>query len=103
MSLTLSSTVGSDYTDPVVRTVTFGPNETSKTYPVPIVDDSNIESTETFTASLSTAESNVNIGDDTATVTILDIDSELFTIWYLWHAMNNSDVWDTAFDYCSHM
>ena len=80
MSLTLSSTAGSDYNDPVVRTVTFGPDETSKTYPVPIVDDSNIENTETFTASLSTTESNVNIVDGTATVTIVDNDSELFTI-----------------------
>ena len=80
MSLTLSSTDGSDYNDPVVTTVTFGPDQTSASYPVPIVDDSNIEDTETFTATLSTTESNVNIGDDTATVTILDDDSESFTI-----------------------
>ena len=44
------------------------------------MDDGNIEDTETFTASLSTTESGVTIGDDTATVTILDDDSELFTI-----------------------
>ena len=80
MSLTLSSTAGSDYNDPVVTTVTFASGVTSATYPVPIVDDSTIEDTETFTASLSTTESNVNIGDGTATVTILDDDSELFTI-----------------------
>ena len=53
---------------------------TSASYPVPIVDDSTIEDTETFTASLNTTESIVNIGDDTATVTILDVDSKLFTI-----------------------
>ena len=80
MSLTLSSTAGSDYNDPVVTTVTFGSGVTSASYPVPIVDDSNIEDTETFTASLSTTESNVAIVDDTATVTILNEDSELFTI-----------------------
>ena len=45
------------------------------------MDDSNIEDTETFTATLSTSESNVTIGDDTATVTILDDDSELFTVF----------------------
>ena len=45
------------------------------------MDDSNIEDTETFTASLSTSESNVTIGDDTATVTILDDDSELLTLF----------------------
>ena len=74
LSLTLSSTAGSDYNDPVVTTVTFGPGQTSASYSVPIVDDGNIEDTETFTASLSTTESNVTIGDDTATVTILDDD-----------------------------
>ena len=81
ISLTFSSTVGSDYTQPGVTTVTFGPDQTSASYPVQIVDDSNIEDTETFTATLSTTESNVNIGDDTATVTILDDDSELLTLF----------------------
>ena len=80
MSLTLLFADGSDYNDPVVITVTFRPNVMSATYAVPIVDDSTIEDTETFTASLSTTESNVNIGDDTTTVTILDEDSELFTV-----------------------
>ena len=80
MSLTLSSTAGSDYNDPVVNTVTFASGVTRATYPVPIVDDSNIEDTETFTASLSTTEANVNIVDGAATVTILDIDSELL-VW----------------------
>ena len=77
LSLTLSSTAGSDYNDPVVTTVTFGSGQTSASYPVPILDDTNIENTEIFTATLSTTESGVNIGDDTATVTILDDDSEL--------------------------
>ena len=63
-----------------ITTVTFGPDVTSASYSVPIVDDSIIEDTETFTATLSTTESNVSIGDDTATVTILDDDGELFTI-----------------------
>ena len=80
MSLTLSSTDGSDYNDPVANTVTFESGVTRATYPVPIVDDSNIENTETFTASLSTTEANVNIVEDTATVTILDNDSELL-VW----------------------
>ena len=79
MSLTLSSTARSDYTEPVVTMVTFESGVTRVPYRVPIVDDTNIEDTEMFTASLSTTESNVNIVDDTATVTILDDDSELFT------------------------
>ena len=80
MSLTLSSTAGSDYNDPVVTTVTFASGVTRATYPVPIVDDSDIEDPEIFTASLSTTDPNVIIVDGTATVTIVDNDSELFTI-----------------------
>ena len=76
----MSSTAGSDYTQPGVSTVTFDPDQMSASHSVPIVDDSNIEDTETFTATLSTTESGVTIGDDTATVTILDDDSELFNI-----------------------
>ena len=72
----MSSTAGSDYNDPVVTTVTFGPDQTSASYPVPIVNNSNIENTETFTATLSTTESLVNISDDTANVFIVDDDSE---------------------------
>ena len=72
----MSSTAGSDYNDRVVTTVIFRPDQTSASYSVPIVDDSNIEDTETFTASLSTTESNVNIVDGTATVDIVDNDSE---------------------------
>ena len=78
MPLTLSSTAGSDYHDPVVTTVTFGDGVTSVSYPVPILNDNVIEDTETFTVTLNTSESYVNIADGTATVTILDDDSELF-------------------------
>ena len=58
--------------------VTFASGVTRASYHVRIVNDNNIESAETFTASLSTAESYVNISDGMATVTILDEDSELF-------------------------
>ena len=83
LSLTLSSTAGSYYNDPVVTMVTFGPDQMSASYSVPIVDDTNIEDTETFTATLSTTESGGTIGDDTATVTILDDDSESFSIIFV--------------------
>ena len=49
---------------------------TREPYPVPIENESNIEDTEMFTATLSTTESKVNIGDGTATATILDDNSE---------------------------
>ena len=51
---------------------------TRASYSVPIADDSNVESPESFAAVLSTSESNVNIGDSTAFVTILDDDCKLF-------------------------
>ena len=51
---------------------------TRASYPVPIVDDSKVESSESFAAVLFTTESNVNIGDSTAFVTILDDDCKLF-------------------------
>ena len=73
----LSSTVGSDYTEPMVTTVTFEPDETSASHSVPIVDDTDPESDENFAAVLTTTESNVNIGGDTAIVNILDDDRKL--------------------------
>ena len=58
----------------VTMTVTFLPGESTASVSVSIVDDSNIEDTERFSATL-TAVSNVVIGnDDTATIIILDDD-----------------------------
>ena len=56
--------------------VTFAPGLTTTSVSVPIVDDSSVESTEIFTATLTTTESNVIIGIGIATVTILDDDGE---------------------------
>ena len=56
--------------------VTFAPGLTTTSVSVPIVDDSSVESTEIFTATLTTTESNVMIGIGTTTVTILDDDGE---------------------------
>ena len=57
--------------------VTFGIGSASATVQVPIIDDNTIEDPEIFTASLSTTQTNVMFGDDTATITIFDNDSEL--------------------------
>ena len=56
--------------------VTIAPGLTTASVSVPIVDDSSVESTEMFTATLTTTESNVMIGIGIATVTILDDDGE---------------------------
>ena len=75
MSFFPSLTAGSDYTSGTVM-VTFAPGQTMASVSVVIVDDSDRESTEMFSATLTTTESNVMIGNGTATVTILDDDGE---------------------------
>ena len=67
----LFSAAGLDFTS-IQITVTFSPQETIAQARVPITDDSIVEDTEHFTALMSTNNPNVVIGDDTATVTILD-------------------------------
>ena len=56
--------------------VTFAAGSTRATVDVSIVDDTEIENSEMFTAVLSSSQSNVLIVDGTATVTILDNDGE---------------------------
>ena len=69
----LSSTGGPDFALQSIS-VTFGPEQTMASVNVSIVEDSNIEDTEMFSATLTTTQSNVMIDADTATVTILDDD-----------------------------
>ena len=88
MPQTLSSTAGTDYHDPPITVVIFGSGMTRASHPVPIVDDSNVESLESFAVVLTTAESNVNISDGTAIVTILDDDCKLFL-----HHSNKEEYW----------
>ena len=52
--------------------MTFSPGNTIAQARVPITDDSIVEDIEHFTALMTTNNPNVVIGDDTATVTILD-------------------------------
>ena len=68
------STAGSDYNVADVRRVTFRPGVTEAFYEIPIVNDHEHEPSETFTASLSTADPNVNIVDGNGTITITDDD-----------------------------
>ena len=67
---------GSDYNIPDVRTVTFGPGGTEAFYEIPIVNDDDHESSETFTASLSTADTNVKVVGGNVIVTIIDDDGK---------------------------
>jgi hypothetical protein len=64
---------GSDFISSPI-TVTFQRYITSVRVSVRIIDDSTVESTETFTAVLTTSESNVEIHDGRITVSIIDND-----------------------------
>ncbi len=65
---------GSDFI-PGSRVITFGPGVTSRTIPVPVIDDPNVEGPEAFNLTLSGPLGNaVVIGPSTAEVNILDND-----------------------------
>jgi hypothetical protein len=69
-----TATAGSDYTA-TSGTLSFAANEMSKTFNVPITDDTTIESNETITLNLS-SPSGVTLGNpNTAVLTVVDNDS----------------------------
>ena len=57
------------------QTVTFSPGTQSQTVQVPIIDDNIFESTEDFSAQLTTSDRRVNIVEPTAVATIVDDDT----------------------------
>ena len=61
-------------------TVTFFAGMTEATVQVPIINDNTQELTEEFSAVITTEDPNVSIDEDTAAITILDNDGELFII-----------------------
>ena len=67
-------TDGSDFLA-APKLVAFAPGVTEDRVRVPIIDDSIAEDTETFTATLSTADGDLD-GNGIATVTILDDDNK---------------------------
>jgi sugar lactone lactonase YvrE len=70
-----TAVAGSDYTA-TSGTLTFNPGETTKSFAVTALTDDAIESSETFTVSLSNATGGASIGPTSgATVTITDIDT----------------------------
>ncbi|HEX6163369.1 MAG TPA: Calx-beta domain-containing protein, partial [Vicinamibacterales bacterium] len=68
-----TATAGSDYTA-VSGSLTFAPGQVLRTISVPVIGDTNIESSETFTVTISNP-SNALIGTATRTGTILNDDS----------------------------
>ena len=62
--------------------MTFQPGGTEAFYEISIVNDDDHESSETFTASLSSTDPNVNIVDGNVTITIIDDDGKYHQIWF---------------------
>ena len=56
--------------------LTFNSGDTNQTVTIPIVGDNVVESTESFSVSLTTGDSAVNLSPSTTTVTIQDDDSK---------------------------
>ena len=71
-----TATYGADYGDFTWTTLTFAGGETSKTLPVSIVDDTQIEGNETFQVLLGNPTGGATLGSiTTSTVTIVDNDT----------------------------
>ena len=67
----------SDYTT-VSMDLTFNSGTTTQTMMIPIIGDNVVESTESFTVSLTSADSAVTLSPSTTTVTIEDDDDGKF-------------------------
>jgi len=70
-----SAVAPGDYTAKSTTTLTFTSGQSSQTVNVTTIDDSNVESAETFTMNLSSPSGGAAIGTGTATATINDNDS----------------------------
>ena len=70
----------SDYTTVSVD-LTFNSGTTTHTVMIPIIGDNVVESTESFTVSLTSADSAVTLNPSTTTVTVQDDDDSKF--WYM--------------------
>ena len=68
----------SDYTT-VSMDLTFNAGSTNQTVMIPITGDTVVESTESFTVSLTTGDSAVTLNPSTTTITIEDDDSKCGT------------------------
>ena len=79
LTLTFPCTGISDYTS-VLRMVTFSAGQSNASVNVPITNDNVNEDSEMFSGSLSAVTENVDIGADTANVTIMDDDGELMSM-----------------------
>ena len=76
-----TATAGTDYTAVVAGTLTFAPNETSKTITVMVTGDDESEKDETVVIALSNpTKATVPEGDRTATGTIIDDDASRLSI-----------------------
>lgn len=91
-----TATAGSDYTA-VSGTLTFAPGETSRTFSIPILNDTAAEGEETFQVLLSAVGGNSLAGSPmSGEVTILDDDFSLLEGWRLTHFGSPDNTGDGA-------
>ena len=81
-------TAGDDFVADTI-TVTFAIDQTVASVEVPIVNDNQVEDMEIFNASLTTADSNVMLRDDTATVFVLDNDGTILPTLILCNCLSH--------------
>ena len=79
LSISFLPPATNDYTS-VSMDLTFNSGNTARTVMIPIVGDNVVESTESFTVSLTTGDSAVLLSPQTTTVTIQDDDSKHWCI-----------------------
>ncbi len=76
-TLDVSALAGTDYTDISTTTLTFGVGVTTQTVLVPILEDTDVESSETFTIALSNPTDGALLGlQSTSLATIVDNDGD---------------------------
>ncbi|BAQ65110.1 alkaline phosphatase [Geminocystis sp. NIES-3709] len=78
-TLTGSATSGLDYAGDTIGTVNFAPDATTATIILPTIDDSDPDLDETIIASIETPLDYILVGSNTATATITDNDTLIFT------------------------
>ena len=89
MCYCLSPPAPSDYTS-VSMDLTFNSGTTARTVMIPIVGDNMVESTESFTVSLTSADSAVTLNPSTTTITIQndDDDSKFWCMEQRWEEVS---------------
>jgi len=81
VSIFITYPAGMDYTT-LITTLTFSVAMPTQVVTIPILDDQIVESSKSFSVTLTTSDPAVTLNIQTATVTIRDNDSKLWAVYY---------------------